>query len=79
MRYSAYTPYAVAAVEPSAMSESMLGAPRKSVLKPTRKNLKFTNTTGASSSSCVRPNAMMLRSPSKNPGSGQPNMWPMEI
>ena len=51
MRYSAYTPYTVAAVEPSAMSESMLGAPRKSVLKPTRKNLKFTNTTGASSRS----------------------------
>ena len=70
--------YAEAAVEPNAMSESMFGAPWTSVLKPTRKNLKLTNTTGKSSRNCVSANVSTFSSPRKNPGSGQPNMCPID-
>ena len=71
-------PYTVAAVEPSAMSESMFGAPWNSVLQPTRKNLKLTNTTGSNSRNCVNANVSTFSSPRKNPGSGQPNMCPID-
>ena len=74
----AYMPYAEAAVEPNAMSESMFGAPWTSVLKPTRKNLKLTNTTGRSSRNCVNANVSTFSSPRKNPGSGQPNICPID-
>ena len=60
------------------MSESMFGAPRNSVLKPTRKNLKLTNTTGRSSRNCENANVITFSSPRKKPGSGQPNMCPMD-
>ena len=60
------------------MSESMFGAPWASVLKPTRKNLKFTKITGRSSRNCVRAKGMTFASPKKKPGKGQPNMWPMD-
>ena len=46
------------------MSESMFGAPCASVLKPTRKNLKFTKMTGSSSEgNWVNANVSMSRGP----------------
>ena len=71
-------PYMVDAAEPSAMSESMFGAPWASVLKPTRKNLKFTKMTGSSSRNWVNANVSMFSWPKKTPGSGQPNICPID-
>ena len=68
----------VDAAEPSAMSESMFGAPCASVLKPTRKNLKFTKMTGSSNKNCVNANVSMFSWPKKMSGSGQPIMCPMD-
>ena len=60
------------------MSESMFGEPWKSVLKPTRKNLKFTKITGSKSRNWVNANVSMFSWPRKMPGIGHPNMWPMD-
>ena len=79
MHSSAYMPYSVAAPEPRAMSESMLGEPCSSDFVPTRKNLKFTNITGTSSMNSTRPCTIMFSMPVSTPGSGQPNMSPMEM
>ena len=68
----------VDAAEPSAMSESMFGEPWKSVLKPTRKNLKFTKITGNSSRNCVNAKVSMFSWPRKISGSGQDIICPMD-
>ena len=49
-----------------------------SVLKPTRKNLKFTNITGSSSKNWVKANVSMFSWPKKKSGNGQENIWPMD-
>ena len=71
-------PYTVDAVAPSAMSESMLGAPCARLLKPPLKYLKFTAITGMSSKNCVNANVIMFSWPKKHAGSGHENMWPIE-
>ena len=71
-------PYTVDAVEPSAMSESMLGPPWARVVKPTRKNLKLTKITGNSSRNWVNAKISVFSSPRNTAGSGQPNIWPID-
>ncbi len=56
----------------------MFGERCASALKPTRKNLKFTKTTGNSSRNCVSANTSAFLSPRNASGSGQPNMCPMD-
>ncbi|CDB34290.1 unknown [Eggerthella sp. CAG:209] len=79
MLNSAYAPYTVAAPEPSAMSESMLGARFAKARKPTRKNLKLMKMTGTSSTNRVSPYTIMFSIPVSTLGNGQPNMSPIEM
>ena len=65
------------AAEPSAMSESMLGAAWKSVLKPVMNVRRLAKRMGMQSSSCVSAAAIMPSWPESAAGCGQPNMGPI--
>ena len=59
------------------MSESMLGEPWKSVLKPVMKVRRLAKRMGTQRSSCVSAAAIMPSCPESAAGCGQPNMGPM--
>jgi hypothetical protein len=72
-------PYTKAAEEPSAMSESIVGARLSSVLKPDLKYLPFTIKTGIVRRNWVKAKFIVFASPWKNPGRGQPSICPIAI
>ena len=69
----------VAAPEPRAMSESILGEPLTKARNPTRKNLKLMKMMGTSSKSRVSAYTIMFSMPVSTPGRGQPNISPMAM